>query len=333
MTTTSDIGSQNSTQFLLQMLRGRLLDTQRQISTGLKSPTLSGLGTLGTSNVLSFRNKTSLLEGYSNNLNIAKTKFSVMDKALNNITEDARDTMNRLRSQLQGTTPLSGILSDEANTKIQAIASQLNVQVNGQYQFAGDDSYNAPMANTAALNTNIGALIPGIMSGSTTVSSVVAAARSVTGTNLGYSSTVLSSGNVSFRADDSTDIDYTLRASQSGFADIMRGMAIVNNLPQPTTQAEQANYWTAINAAIQLIDEGTKAVDQYQGAAGSKAELVDDLLSRHTEMEGTYREFIGDVEDADVAEASVKLQNLQTQLQASYSIIAQLRDLSLVNFI
>lgn len=333
MVSSSDIGTQMSTQFLLKMLRGQLNETQRQIGSGKKSATLAGLGTLGASNSIAYRNKISVLSGYTDNLNAAKAKFSVMDKSLGSIAVDAREVMNNLRSQLQGSSPQATIVSNQAAGKLETLLSQLNVQVNGQYQFGGDNVYAAPFTSQATLDTNVGGLVPGFLAGSPSVSSIIAAARGVTGANLGFGASVLTSGNLQFRADDGTDIDYTIKATQSGFADVMRGMTLIKNLPQPTTQAQQDNYWVVVNAAIQLIDEGSKVIDQYQGVLGNKAKLVDDLVAQHNETTGTFEDFIGSVEDVDVAEATTKLQSLQTQLQMSYSIIGQMQGLSLVNYL
>lgn len=329
----SNIGSHLSSQFFLKMLRSQLDTAQAQISTGKISDNLSGLGNQGASQTISFRNKINVLSGYTSNLNLAKTKFVVMDNALGSITDEARTLMTTLRSQLQGATPKAGIISDSAGSALTNTVSLLNTQVNGQYQFAGDNFYTAPFTNQTTLDTNVGGLVAGFLAGSPTVSSVVAAARAVTTSNMGYSATAVSAGSVSFRADDGVDIDYTTNASQQGFADILRGMNLIKNLPQPTTPAEQANYWTVVNSAIQLLDQGAARVDQYQGLLGNKAKLVDDLLSKHDEVSSEYEQFVGSIEDSDVAEASTRLQNLQTQLQMSYSIIGQLKGLSLINYI
>ncbi len=329
----SNVGNNLSTQFFLKMLRGELNDTQRQIGSGKKSDTLAGLGNLGASQTIAFRNKINLLDGYTNNLNMAKTKFTVMDKAMGAITDEARNLLATLRSQLQGGAPKATIISNDANSGMQRVTELLNTEVNGQYQFAGDDLYNPPFSSTATLNTNVGGLVSGFMAGSPTPSSVVTAARAVTTANMGYSATALAAGNVSFRADDSLDIDYTVNASQAGFADILRGMNLIKNLPQPTNATEQANYWAVVNGAIQLLDQGAAAVDQYQGLLGNKAKTVDDLISSHSELSSNYEQFVGSIEDTDVAEASTRLQTLQTQLQMSYTLVGQLKNLSLINFL
>jgi flagellar hook-associated protein 3 FlgL len=257
----------------------------------------------------------------------------VMDEAMSTITEAARDTLQRLRAQMQDTVPPAQILSDESATKLQNITAKLNAQVNDRYVFSGDDIFNPPFNNLAALNTSLSGEIAGWLAGPTTAASVAADARTYNGTALGISSTSLTAGRLAVRGDDNTDIDYTVMASQPGFSDVLRGLAVISNLPAPTTPAEQDNYWSVVNGVIDLLDTGTKQIDQYQGILGNKAKLVDDLLAQHSEKQGSFETFIGTIEDVDMADASTRLTYIQTQLQASYSVIAAVKDLSLINFI
>lgn len=332
MSGVSNLGSILSQQFLLKSMRTALDDTQRQISTGKISTSISGMGTLGASKAISFRNKTNVLDRYTENINGSKARMIITDEAMGSIAESARTVSATLRSQLQGAEPKATILSDEARMELESVIAKLNEQVNGQYVFAGDDLYNAPYANQATLDANMAADVAVWLTG-TTPATVVSDARTTTGTGLGLGAGVLSASNVTFMADDNTNIDYTVFAHQDGFADVLRGLSIIANLPQPTTAAEQTNYWNIVNGALELLDEGATAVDTYQGVLGNKARLADDLLVEHSETKATYEEFIGSVEDADMAEASTRLQALQTQMEMSYSVISILKDLSLINYI
>ena len=333
MSGVSDISSRLSQQFLLQMLRGKVDEAQQQASSGKKSTTMSGLGANGAAQALSLRAQSNLFTAYTDNLSNAKTRFAIMDTAIGSVTDSARDVLSTLRSQLQDTSPKASIISESVKANLSDFVSKLNTQFNGRYVFSGDDLGTAPLNNPAAANSSMATLVSGWLAGTPTAASVASAARGVSGTALGYSSSSLMSGSVTTRGDDSTDIDLTLRAHESGFSDIMRGMAIISNLPQPTNATEQKNYWAVVNGAIKLLDEGAAAVDQTQGVLGARARNVDDLLTQHSQNQAAYETYIGDVEDVDAADAAIKFQSLQTQLQTSYSIIGQLKNLSLVNYL
>ena len=333
MTGVSNLGNLMAQQFVLKAMRDQVDDTQRQISTGKISTSMAGLGSQGASSAIYFRNRQNVLDQYIGNINGAQTKLTVLDKAMGQITDDTRNVLSTLRSQLQDTVPQATIIADAAKTALSDIIAKLNEQVNGQYVFAGDDLHNAPFANQATLDANMSALVSGWMTGGTTAAAVVTDAQTQTGTALGYSATGLTAGRVSFMADDNTNIDYTQMASQSGYADILRGLSVIANLPQPTTAAEQSNYWEIVNGAISLLDSGATQVDTYQGLLGNKAKLVDDLLAQHKDMQGTFETFVGSIEDVDMAKVSTDFQALQSQMQMSYSVISMLKDLNLVNFL
>jgi flagellar hook-associated protein 3 FlgL len=329
----SDVGTQISRSFLLRILREDVSTLDRQIATGKKSTDVGGMGTMGASNAVGFRNRIALNNAYTKNLEASQVQFEVMDKAMLSIADMARDTLMSLRKQLQDTVPKAEILSQEAESKMNSVIDKLNAQVNGRYVFAGDNIYDAPHNDLAGLNASISAQVAGWLAGTPTPASVVTDARTESGTALGFDANLLTAGNVSFRADTAIEVEYDVLANQAGFSDILRGLAIVSNLSQPTTPAEQINYWEVINGAITLLDEGTKAIDDYQGILGVEAKMVDTLMVSHRENTVVYEDFVGGIEDVDMADASIRLQALQVQLEASYGIVAQLKGLSLVNYL
>lgn len=329
----SSIGSQLSNLYLLGLLRQKLNDTQAQISTGKKGNMLADLGGSGASSAISFRNSMSKISSYTSNLNTVKTRISTMDKAMQSVADTARDTLSMLRSQLQNQTPLDDITRNDAAENLRAVISRMNVTVDGRYLFAGSDIQNAPLSDESALQGNVSSAISSLMSGSPSKDDVVNAMKGITGADLGYSSGSLAADPVTVRADDNREIDYTVMAHNSGFRDILRGLALVSNLPTPTTPEETEKYWSMVNGAIDLLDQGAKGVDNAQGVLGSRGRAVTDLLAEHEDMSLTMENYIGSVEDIDIADASTRLQQLSAQLQISYQVTASLKDLSLINFI
>jgi flagellar hook-associated protein 3 FlgL len=329
----SDIGTQLSREFLLRSLRQDVTSLERQASTGKKSETIAGLGTQGASNAIGYRNRINMNQAFTENLESAKVQFTVMDKSMESITEMGRDILSTLRKQLQGAAPQAVIISNEAKVKLDTIIRSLNEQVNGRYVFAGDNIYDQPLSNPVTLNANMAAQVAGWLAGAPTVASVISDAQTVVGTGVGYNPDLLTAGNVSFRGDVGFDVTYTTTGNLPGFADVLRGAAIISNLPQPTTAAEQANYWTVVNGVISMVENAVKEIDVYQGMLGVQASTIDDLIVRHEESSATFQEFVGSVEDADLADVSIRIQAIRTQLEASYNIVSLVRNLSLVNYL
>lgn len=329
----SELGRNVAQQYQLQRLREQLDQTQNQINTGKRGTTFSGLDSGGTSLSINYRQAQNVLESYKTSLNMVRARTTSIDETLGNITSTARDVMTNLLSQLQSGQPQASLNTNIADSALTRVTEKLNLKIGGRYLFAGSDINNAPFASATSLNTNIGNAVTTLMAGTPSVDDVVNAASAVGGTDLGYSSTLLTAEPISVRVDDGLDLNYTVLANNQGFADITRALAMVKNLPTPSNTAEQTNYWQVVNGAIKLLTQGAKALDEQQAIIGSSTRQIDDLLSTHEEADSNLSILIGGVEDADLADAATRMQLLQTQLEASYRLTSQLRNLSLINFL
>lgn len=329
----TNIGNLISQQALLKALRQDVNEANRLATTGKKSTTIAGMGASGASTSVALRNTHNLFDTYMDNLNTAKARFQIMDHAFLSVTEDVRDMTSGLRSLIQGADTNAGLMRDKAETLLTSVLDKMNVQYNGRYLFSGDDIYSPAFDDRAALDGNISTMVAGWMAGTPSAGSVAADARTISNTDLGISAEAVNAGRVTMRVDQNLDIDFTIKANQSGFPDVLRGLAIIANLTEPTTPAEVENYWAIVNGAIQIMDAGAKELDATQGFMGQRAKMVDELFLEHKNMQGTYEMFISDVEDVDMADASLRLQDLMRQMEASMTVIAQSRNLSLVNYL
>lgn len=329
----STIGKNLNNRFLLQRLRSELLDVQTQINTGKKGNTFSALDTAGASNSMSFRNSRNLLQSYVDSINIVRSRTDVMNAAMLSITTSSRNVLTTLQSQLQDTAPETAIIRDEAQAQLDVVLQKLNTRFGDRYLFAGTDITNPPHDNAPGLNAGFAAQVAAWMAGTPTAASVVTDANGFNDAALGYSGSLSASGAVTVRADEGTDIDYTVLANEEGLRDLVRGLTIVANLQDPTTPAEQDNFWTIVNGAIELIDSGSEMIDDEIGILGNKSRQMEDLLIQHDESQGALEIFIGQVEDVDLADAVTRFNSLELQLQASYQVTSRISQLSLVNFL
>ncbi len=330
----STIGSLLSQQYFLRTLRTDLNAYQEQIATGKKSSTFSGLTATETVNSMTFRQNLREMDNYIQNINVALTRTSVMNESMIDITDYARDVTTQLRAQMQDTEPNAQVLVDSAATALDQVKQRMNAKLGDRYLFSGTDIDNAPLvAGGTNLDTNFSAMIAGWLSGGVTADQVVIDARTVSDEQLDISAGVLSAGAITVPTDSDVNIDYSVYAHNDGFQDVLRGLAIISNLQQPTTPAEQENFWNIINGAIELIDNGTASIDQEIAVLGNKSRIMEETKAEHTDFQGTLEAFIGEEEDVDMAEASMYFQQIQTQLEASYTVTAQVRQLSLVFYL
>ena len=330
MPSVSNTGQALHMRSLMASLRGKISTTQEQTVTGLKSGTFGGLGTAAMGS-LSLRAQLTRIETYKTSIDQVVPRTEIMTESMLKIAQAARDMVTEaVKYPRNGTVPV-GLLNDAAGNALSIVQQQLNSQIGGRYLFAGADVDTAPIADSDAMATSLATMRAAFAAGTADAGDVMTDAAAVTGTGAGYSAALATAGSVVIRADEDYDIDYTIRADVGGFQDIMRGLSILQNIELTDNNADE--FWSLVDRATTLIDDGARRVDQEGAKLGAKMKILEDVSIRHERSAGIAEKFLGNVEEVDVADAITRLQTLQTQLQAAYESMNLLRQMSLVNFL
>jgi flagellar hook-associated protein 3 FlgL len=88
-----------------------------------------------------------------------------------------------------------------------------------------------------------------------------------------------------------------------------------------------------VNRVIATIGEGVSGVTELQAELGTVQNKIDDANERMSLQKSFLDERITNYEAVDPAEAKIRVDQLSTQIQTSYSLTAQLNQLSLIKFI
>lgn len=245
------------------------------------------------------------------------------------------------------------------------LSDLLNKQDQDRFLFAGAETGTRPVGDTSTLNAAISSLIDDWKTNNITTDELISGLGSrdpsadpnaISDSLLGYSSS-LSSGNtknVFVRVDENTEVDMTVLGNEQSFRDVLVGVAYFANadLPpladqlDPTTLAvvEQGapgvdiqemkdNFYQVFNSLKATMSNALDQMDQTAfRLENAKARIQNIKLSHQTEKNvllGT----ISEIEDADINDVAVKLNTLQIQLEASFSVTSRVQALSLVNFI
>lgn len=174
---------------------------------------------------------------------------------------------------------------------------------------------------------------------------------------LGYSESLISgtAGEVSVRVDENSDFDYTLLANTPGMKELVMALGVLKNLPPPEYAPGALNDPTATNALEDtapfpstakqesfyavfndLTAKINKAVDKLEGQeyrlsmVEAQTAMIKDQYIYQT---NAYKSVVAESEDVDLTDAVTKIQQLQVNLEASYSVTALISDLTLVNFL
>ncbi|MFM2041589.1 MAG: hypothetical protein RLY86_165 [Pseudomonadota bacterium] len=327
-------------------LRERQNVLQQQVSSGYKAQVFSGLGTDSVRSI-DLRNNLSEIDTYQRNIDEVRARTGIMNTAMNRVSEIARDVQRQLITPDGVSRADPAIIRQISRQAIQDIVQLLNTQVDGRFVFAGSSVASSPVnadntladfavneyaanfpADTAQLQQNI-------------YNEVYRPDRSMTPPNGGnpqglFNSALAQGGfQVSARIDRNFDVTYGVNADAEPFRQIIYGLTLAAGLqaPNPNTPANDESMRNLVRTARDALDQGGKALEREVGILGSIRSRVDLIDRKHDNVGTLLRTSLGEVEDTDVAKVASDLKLVETQIQATYSIISSQRRFSLVDFL
>ncbi len=299
-------------------VRQQLTDANQQASTGRVAETYGGLGA-GARVSLDLRPQIAHQQGWQTNIDSASGRLEVTQSALKGIKDIASNLFAQINT-LDGLSPsAASSVASLAGQGLERIAQLLNSKVGDVYVFAGQDTSNPPVPTT-----NAAALTSALLA--------TPATNAPFSTTLGTTAPTVEVGEgervqVGLIANKNTLAVSQAPTTGSYIRDIMTALATLTTATNGPTLAA-----TAATARAQL-SSGLSAVGLEAGALGN---LQADLKSRKEQSATTVTSLqaqVSGAEDVDLAGTLTRVASLQTQLQASYQVIAGLRDLTLSKYL
>jgi flagellar hook-associated protein 3 FlgL len=292
--------NQNSLRSLRQSEAELALSTY-QISSGNKARTLADVPT-DANRILTLREVQTRTVVYTGGMTTASNSLKATEAALQSMTdllEDAAQTATLGRNENSAATRSS--LAPKAKSLADTFYNLINTQFQGRYIFSGQNGLEKPVNGVAAAATFPGLPLPTTWyEGDSSLPAVVTGP----GTTLNYGVT----GN-----------DPALVKMKAGLEALWSGL--------------QTNNLTDIDSAITVLKEARTDVSSALGRVGGELNTLTQLGDRASQQTDFLTEQLNALEKVDVAEAITAFSQQQTTLEASMSIIAQINQLSLLNFL
>lgn len=193
--------------------------------------------------------------------------------------------------------------------------------------------------------------------GTITTAQFIAAYNGTNDTVLGFSNALTSdtAGKSTVRVSDESEFDYTILANKTSMKEIVKLLGVLKSLPPveyapgalnnpaATTlgedtpphppAAKQEAFFAVLNDISVRLNKALDGMDQVEFKLAQVQAQIDTVKQSHTQQINAYKDVIGETEDVDITEASAKLLQLQTQLQASFQVTALTAQLTLANFL
>ncbi|MBN8875522.1 MAG: hypothetical protein J0H67_22020 [Rhodospirillales bacterium] len=325
-----------------------------QIGSGKIGTTYAALGG-GAATSLDLTPAIGQLATWQKNIDAAATRIEVAQTALTRLQEITKEFVARTFSENGLDAATIDNVAVNAKDALSEVANLLDTQEGGLYVFAGQDTANPPIPNPNAIGgspffTQIQAAVQQLatLGASGTAASTLATAASNAPTTSPFSTylsqpvaalqaPVVQVGDgqmvvIGLFASGNSTVASTGGSTTGSYArDLMRALATLGSLS--STQANDPNLAGLIDDTRQSLNGALTAMAGEAGVLGGRQAALETTKAQLAATAIALTTQVSNAEDVDVADAMAKLSVVQTQLQASYQLIARAGDLSLVKFL
>jgi flagellar hook-associated protein 3 FlgL len=281
--------------------------SQAQVTTGKVATDYAGIGDK-TAVLEATRSLSERTTAYQSATTAASTQVDLQNTQLSTLS----DLANTLRTDI--TTAVANNDGSQLMSDAQSVMDQLNQvlnskDANGNYIYGGDNNDQPPVTVSSLSDlTSLSNVSQAFQNGAKTSSVMVADGQSV---QVG----VLAS-----------DVGSQMMQTLKDIADYVN----TNGSLTSDMTSTQSNY---LSGEIQSATDAGTQVNAVASTNGSNYQALQNALTTQTSMSTTYKGFVSDLENVDMATAITNLNQNQVALQAAMEVTSQIGQISLLNYL
>jgi flagellar hook-associated protein 3 FlgL len=322
-----------------------------ETASGYISSIYAGLGT-GANTALDLTSQLALNTTYQANATAAGNVQQAAQTALGQIQTLVSGVAAQVLGSSTGSTTGLRTLASSASDALSQIAGLLDTKVGNVYIFAGQDSANPPVPNpvgitSSAFYTAIQNAVASLPSSSAAAVQAQTLAIASPGGTSPFSATLEASNlpatvdlgggqrvQVGMLADQNTNaVSAGTGTTSTGsyMRDIFMGLATLGSMGG--ADPSQTQVQTLLTGVQSTLSNADTALNVDIGGLGVRQDAISNAQTEFTAAATALNTQIGTLENPDQASVATQLAQAQTQLQASYSIVAALGQLTLAKYL
>jgi len=336
----------SSLQYSVAKVQGEVADRSKELSTGQHSDL--GL-TLGSRSKLlvSLHAESSSLETLTETNKLVSTRLDTTQSKLDSIQSSAENVLNSLLT-LSSSDVSAGTVQELGKNELSSLISQMNSSLGGNFLFAGTNTDIRPIVDYTAPSSSAKAAVAAAFFSKFGFAQSSPNVSGISGTDM---QDFLDDQFSALFQDPNWNADWSSAANQELTDRISQTRTAKTSVSGNETALRQLAQAYTMLADLGTQDLGTQAYDAVTTTAGdlvrkaidgltdlranigsvqSDIETASDQMSLQMSLLKTHSSDLMNVDAFDVAS---RLSELQTQLEASYSLTAQLRELSLAHYL
>lgn len=357
ITGTSDAGWMSSLIADAATVRQKLETLSNQASTGLVGTTYAAEGS-GAKVSLDLNPEIACLGTWQANINQAVGPMQVTQTAMTQLQSIAASFYASANS-LNASDPSSvDVLAAQAQSALQQVAGLLDTTDGNTYVFGGADSANPPVPDPdqilssgfySQINIEVGNLAAN-GAAATAAATLATASSNASGTSpfstyMSQPAAVLQAGTPVVQVGQGQTVPVGLLASANSNAvastgnsttgsymrDLMRALATIGSLS--SSQVNDSGFQGLVQDASASLQGVVSAMGEDAGVLGNTQAALTVTQTQLADTANALTTQVSAAQNVDMAQTLSNLTLVQTQMQASYQVIAGMSALSLVKFL
>lgn len=363
--TLSTLGMSRRMQSTMTQLQVELTRANDEIATGVHADVSASLGAR-TGRDISLRNLFDRTDEYLNTTTQLDGRMATMDSAMTSILSAGTDLLAAAATGLGQQSPTGTSLQIRARGVLDQVVGLLNAAAGNSYLFAGTALDKPPMRNVdgdasglpaplqivkdAIATTTGGSASPTTAAETASVIATLdnlfavrdpatAAPVPLTDTFEGgfYSGTTalqpggVASARISGRPADSITMAYGVQANDPMMRELLEGMYMLAAVD--TSKMTGTAYPDYIAAAVDKLSRGLGNLREATAQLGIQRAQIATLTEQHHTQKTILSIQIDNLEGVDPYEASVRINQLEAQIDATSSATARIADMHLTNYL
>jgi flagellar hook-associated protein 3 FlgL len=338
VTGTTQLARQMAMTRNISLLTTMLNQQNQQLATGLKIDGLIGVSSQAQE-LGQLKSKLGTVNNYNSGVTTALNRVELYALSIEKIIDVATEAQSMMIKNRDTAFASTSAPAVQANSLLSQIGSILQTRDGDRYIFSGTNyGANPVIGNLSAIPTTYPAgAVPGVTPGYTDPLTVVPDGATVPqppylNTGAGNLQSFYDYGNVNLYVDDGEQVSYGVSATESGF---QRAIDAIVRFRDATADlgTNDANYQTRVDDALKQLNLAISDLKTTASRNGYKQQQLTEVQERHLRSKDLLTIRIGSIQDADTAEVSTNIANLQTSLEAAYLITSKMLSLSLVNYL
>ena len=324
-----------------------LNNAQYEVASGKKYDLGRQLGTF-TSSVVSLQSKISLIDQTKVTNSFAENRLQTMQISIGSIVESSNNFVGQITTELTSDLDQS-VLKSIGEATLSSLGSALNVSIKGERVFSGVNTdavalvdYNGPDGASAkaavqlAFQTEFGFAINDPLAETITPAALenfIQGAYQALFDDANWESLWSGSSERGVKAKISTSelVETPTTAHNQSFREVTAAAILIVEFSEAAFSSATKDQLA--NSAISKMAESTSQLGNEQAKIGVLEERIEKANERLDFQSGVLQSQLSEITDVDAYEAALRLNQLSSSLEASYSVTARIQSLSLLNFI